>query len=230
MKKTLLAIASAAALAFGTVQPAQAEPTAVSSEAPGLSVEQLLELAQTQSPEIQEAVKALLEQAKVPALPYAESEDEFAAAKWGDESQKKKFWAPAPVFGCGIGDLKVTGALATVQPGPNNGAGPVLGKTNLLNPYIPHGHALFHVFVGEEQLAPLTKGTDVKVAWLNLKTFKGGIDALDDSFLGLGVHAQTSKVVKTGQGPVIAAVAGKTAYQSGEVCTVLPAVGSTTVK
>ncbi|GGG76245.1 hypothetical protein [Corynebacterium pelargi] len=230
MKKTLLAIASAAALAFGTVQPAQAEPTAVSSEAPGLSVEQLLELAQTQSPEVQEAVKALLEQAKVPALPYAESEDEFAAAKWGDESQKKEFWTPAPVFGCGIGNLKVTGAKATVQPGPNNGTGPVLGKNNLLHPYIPHGHAFFHIFVVDEQLAPVPKGTDMKVAWLNLKTFKGGIDDLDDSVLGVGINAQTSKLVKTGQGPVIAAIAGKTAYRNGEVCTVFPAIGSTTVK
>ncbi|AZA10911.1 hypothetical protein [Corynebacterium gerontici] len=230
MKKTLIALLSAAAISAGPAQPASAAPAFNSSEMPGVSVEKLKELAQTQSPEIQQAVATLLKQAKLPVAPYTEEADEFAPAKWGDESTKEKFWAPAPVVGCGVGNLKVTGALATVQPGPNHGAGALLGKSNLINPYIPHGHALFHIFVGEDQLAPLTKGSDVKVAWLNLTTFKGGIDALDDSFLSLGVHAQTSKVVKTGQGSVIAAVAGKTAYQNGEVCTVLPAIGSTTVQ
>ncbi|WKD62234.1 hypothetical protein CCICO_11200 [Corynebacterium ciconiae DSM 44920] len=228
----LAALCAAATLAVASIQPAHAAPTTPPvdlAQAGGVSVDTLLDQAHTQSTEVQQALMKLMEKAE----PAANGSGSPAAAETkavqrGDVSTKSKFFYPAPVVGCGVGDLPVTGALATVQPGPNYGAGPVFGKGNLLQPYIPEGHAYFHIFSVDDRLAPSVKGTDMKVVWLNLATFKGGIAPLDESFLGLNVHAQTSALVETGPGPVIAAIAGKTAF-GGDSCTVLPTVGATTV-
>lgn len=234
--KTLAAVLAAVGIAFAGVQPAQAEvqiPSIDLAQPGGVNVDTLLDWASSQSEEIQQAIAAVMDEAEDTDLSALSSTlpqgvTETKAVQRGDSTEKSKFYYPAPVLGCGIGDLPVTGALATVQPGPNYGAGPLLGKGNLLDPHIPAEHAYFHVFSVDERLAPTVKGTDMKVAWLNLKTMKGGVNALDESFLGANVHAQTSALVNTGSGPVIAAIAGTTAYGE-DSCTVLPTVGSTTV-
>ncbi|WP_151529429.1 MULTISPECIES: hypothetical protein [Corynebacterium] len=234
--RTLAAVLAALGIGFAWVQPAQAEvqvPSIDMAQPGGVNVDTLLDWANSQSEDVQQAIAAVMEEAEDTDLAALSSElpqafTDTKAVQRGDSTEKSKFYYPAPVLGCGIDDLPVTGALATVQPGPNYGFGPLLGKGNLLDPYIPAGHAYFHVFTADTRLAPSVKGTDMKVAWLNLKTMKAGVNALDESVLGANVHAQTSALVNTGSGPVIAAIAGTTSYGE-DSCTVLPTVGSTTV-
>lgn len=152
------------------------------------------------------------------------------AAYRNDVTEKKDFWGPALVPNCGVEGSMSTVANATVQPGPNYGAGPILGKNNLLSPYVPSGHAFFHIFTNDIRLTPVVDGTNMTVLWFNLTQARGGTDKLDDTVLGAGVNSQTSKLVKTGKGAVLAVISGTVAYPGdGATCTVLPTVGSTTV-
>lgn len=238
-RRTLATLVALAGIGFSSLNPVHAaEPV----QQPGVDITSLQQLAEGQSEEVRQAVEQLIKQANAAGQnAYVNKDNESesisaseaatpAVANRGESTEKNKFWLPAPVVGCGIGDLPVTGSLATIQPGPNYGAGPLIGKSNLIQPYIPSGHAFFHLFTINEKLAPTVEGTSVKVAWLNLRTFHGGINELSDTVLGAGINAQTSALVNTGDGPVIAAIAGKVSYPGNETCTVLPTVGSATVK
>lgn len=156
--------------------------------------------------------------------------DDAPAAYRTDATERSDFWFPALVPNCGVEGSAATTAKATVQPGPNYGAGPIFGDGNLAAPYIPSGHAFFHLFTHDVRLAPVVDGTDVNVLWFNIDQRTGGSAKLDDSVLGLGINSQTSQLVDTDKGTVVAVVYGTVAYPSGRACTVLPTVGSTTVK
>ncbi len=160
----------------------------------------------------------------------ADGEEDEPVAYRDDVTEKKDFWLPALVPSCGVEGSLATTAKATVQPGPNYGAGPIFGNGNLAAPYIPSGHAFYHLFTRDIRLAPVVDGTDVTVMWFNLTERKGGSAKLDDSVLGLGINSQTSKLVETGEGAVVAVIYGTVRYAgNGNSCTVLPTIGSVQV-
>ncbi|MDO4611090.1 MAG: hypothetical protein Q4B41_10640, partial [Corynebacterium sp.] len=160
----------------------------------------------------------------------ADGEEDEPVAYRDDVTEKKDFWLPALVPSCGVEGSLATTAKATVQPGPNYGAGPIFGDGNLAAPYIPSGHAFYHLFTRDIRLAPVVDGTDVTVMWFNLTERKGGSAKLDDSVLGLGINSQTSKLVETGEGAVVAVIYGTVRYAgNGNSCTVLPTIGSVQV-
>ncbi|MDO5730307.1 hypothetical protein [Corynebacterium sphenisci] len=186
-------------------------------------------LEQSRSPRTERLTGDYGSDAADPAGPFAAQPEPERTAEFGDRTERSDFWFPAAVAGCGVGEAPGTVARATVQPGPNFGAGPILGKGNLIAPYIPAGHALFHILVGSDRLVPVVQGTDMKVLWLNLSTARGGIADLDDTVLGAGLLAQTSRLVDTGEGGVIAAIYGSAAYADGDVCRVSPTLGGARV-
>lgn len=68
----------------------------------------------------------------------------------------------------------------------------------------------------------------VTVYWFNLSTFLGGTATLDDSTLGLGDIHNLTKTVKTGEGQIVAAIAGSVNTLVGKTCNVLPTIGLVT--
>lgn len=118
------------------------------------------------------------------------------------------FAYPAPTLGCGVGG-PVTVTVASAQPGPNFP----------IPPWIERGSLRFQAIPG---FVDVPKSSNLSVAWINLGNFQGGVVPLDDN---LGGIPTLSKTVKTGNGPVLAALFGGVDYASGKNCFALPTVG-----
>lgn len=144
----------------------------------------------------------------------------------GESTTKEEFLTPTLVVGCGVGDSPVTLGKSYVQPGPH---------WSLLDtpwdPRIPGGHARYSTLILNDGINLDTSSSDLKVLWINLSTFKGGLAPLTNRGpLGLP-SLEYSIMPNTGDGNVVAALYGRVHYQfpTEESCLVLPAFGSTTV-
>lgn len=152
-------------------------------------------------------------------------------ARKGNSTEKEEFLTPTLVVGCGVGDSPVTLGKTYVQPGPNYGFGPWPVPDNSLFPHIPGGHARYTSVILNDGINLDTAASDLKVIWINLSTFKGGLAPLTNRGpLGLP-SLEYSTTPNTGDGNVVAALYGRVHYQlpTAESCLVLPAFGSTTV-
>ncbi|MEE2035037.1 hypothetical protein [Rhodococcus chondri] len=186
-----LAAACTAALAVALPVHAAADPAP-----PGLTVEQLR--AAAASPETADAVEAMLDAARTPAL--------FEAPP---RNTPQPFMQPAPTFGPGCGGGIVPYAMTTgwAQPGPNTNPDVQIGQLKIfVSPTIP--------------VAPTR--ADLTLVWLNMESFRGGIATLDDRIGGV---PQLSKTLDTGTGPVLASLFGSVQYSNGAFCQVVFTMG-----
>ena len=182
----------AAALAVALPAHAAAEPAP-----PGLPIEQL-RAAAAPDPGALRAVDDMLGGGTGSAL--------FAPPP---RNTPQPFMQPAPTLGPGCGGGLVPYAMTTgwVQPGPN------------VNPDVQIGQ--LKIFVAPT--IPVTPAAaDLKFVWLNMETFRGGIETLDDKIGGV---PQLSKTVNTGTGPVLAALFGSINYTNGAFCQVVYTMG-----
>ncbi|QBJ94596.1 hypothetical protein ERC79_00380 [Rhodococcus sp. ABRD24] len=127
-------------------------------------------------------------------------------------TKAQDFMFPAPTFGCGVAGNPMTVTVANAQAGPNFPIPPWIERGNLRFQAIPA-----HV--------DIPKQSDLRVAWFNTTTMKGGLAPLDDNLLNVPT---LSKTVTTGEGTVIAAMFGQVRYESGTTCTALGTVGQFT--
>lgn len=191
----------------------------------GISLDGLTQLTEALGPDAQGALDALLVEngaeptftADAAALIEGEEKAEF-----GDRTEREDFITPTVVVGCGPLGSPITLGQTTVQPGPHWG---------LLTPTIPGGHARFATIVLNDGYNFDTSSSDLKVLWINVSSFRGGIGTLDNKGL-LGLPTPDySTTEETGDGSVIAAVFGRVHYNlpTEESCLVLPTIGSTRV-
>lgn len=153
-------------------------------------------LAAADTPEASAAIGALLGAAGI-----------TPAAEFGI-TVPQPFAYPAPTLGCGVGG-PVTVTVASAQSGPNFP----------IPPWIERGSLRFQAIPG---FVDVPKASNLSVAWINLGNLQGGVVPLDDN---LGGIPTLSKTVKTGNGPVLAALFGGVDYASGKNCFALPTVG-----
>ena len=134
-----------------------------------------------------------------------------------DYSTTTDFAIPGVTFGCGI--LNVDTSTGTAKPG-----------NNFLLPTLNSDQVKFGLKLPFGEVAALGKSNAPKltVYWFNLTSFVGGTATLDDSTLGLGDIHNLTKTVKTGEGQIVAAIAGSVNTLVGKTCNVLPTIGLVT--
>ena len=170
-------------------------------EPPGLTPDALRSAA-ADSPDTAAAVDALLDAATNPAgilddllNPPRNTPQPFMEA------------APTVGLGCGGGFVPFAQTVGWAQPGPNTNPDVAIGQLKIfVSPTIPVQPAR----------------SDLTFVWLNMDTFRGGIDKLDDTTGGV---PQLTKTVNTGTGPVLSALFGSVEYVNGTYCQVIYTMG-----
>lgn len=193
-RRTVRSLCTVFAAAIAVALPAYA---AADPAPPGLTVEQL-RAAAAPSPDTAQAVEAMLDAARTPAL--------FEPPP---RNTPQPFMQPAPTFGPGCGGGVVPYAMTTgwAQPGPNT------------NPDVQIGQ--LKIFVSPTIAVAPTRA-DLTLVWLNMENFRGGIATLDDRVGGV---PQLSKTLDTGTGPVLASLFGSIQYANGAFCQVVFTMG-----